>query len=79
MRRMMAALPSGGSNREFTFDWELQPDDYIWQAGHRIGLVVVSTDHYYTIRPDPGTELTLDPSASDIRLSVVGGAAALGF
>jgi X-Pro dipeptidyl-peptidase len=80
MRRMMAALPSGASNREYAFHWDLQPDDYyIWQPGHRIGLVVVSTDHDYTIRPDPGTELTLDPSASDIRVPIVGGAAALGF
>ena len=51
----------------------------MFAAGHRIGLVVVSTDHDYTLRPKPGTELTLDPSASDIRLPIVGGAAALGF
>jgi X-Pro dipeptidyl-peptidase len=65
--------------REYSFRWDLQPDDYIWQAGHRIGLVVVSTDYDYTIRPLPGTELTLDPSDSDIQLPIVGGAAALGF
>jgi X-Pro dipeptidyl-peptidase len=40
---------------------------------------VVSTDHDYTIRPLPGTELTLDPAASEVRLPIVGGAAALGF
>ena len=65
--------------REYSFRWDLQPDDYVWQAGHRIGLVVVSTDHDYTIRPDPGTELTLDPGDSDIRLPIVGGASAFGF
>ena len=65
--------------REYSFRWDLQPDDYIWQAGHRIGLVVVSTDHDYTIRPDPGTELTLDPDDSGIRLPIVGGASAFGF
>ena len=65
--------------REYSFRWDLQPDDYIWQAGHRIGLVVVSTDHDYTIRPDPGTELTLDPDNSDIQLPIVGGASAFGF
>ena len=41
--------------------WDLQPDDHVFTAGHRIGLVVVSTDHDYTIRPKPGTELTLAP------------------
>jgi len=65
--------------RAYDFRWDLQPDDYVWQAGHRIGLVVVSTDHDYTIRPRPGTELTLEPAASELRLPIVGGAAALGF
>ena len=41
--------------------WDLQPDDYVFPAGHRIGLVVLSTDHDYTIRPAPGTRLTLHP------------------
>jgi X-Pro dipeptidyl-peptidase len=65
--------------REYTFRWDLQPDDYVWQPGHRIGLVVVSTDHDYTLRPNPGTRLTLDPSESEVRLPIVGGASALGF
>jgi X-Pro dipeptidyl-peptidase len=59
--------------REYGFRWDLQPDDYVFRAGHRIGLVVVSTDHDYTIRPLPGTRLTLDPDESYLRLPVVGG------
>jgi X-Pro dipeptidyl-peptidase len=59
--------------------WDLQPDDYLFKAGRRIGLVVVSTDHDYTIRPDPGTLLALQPSKSRISLPVVGGQPALGF
>jgi X-Pro dipeptidyl-peptidase len=35
---------------------------------------VVSTDHDYTLRPRPGTRLTLDPRRSRIRLPLVGGA-----
>jgi X-Pro dipeptidyl-peptidase len=65
--------------REYAFRWDLQPDDYVWKAGHRIGLVVVSTDYDYTIRPLPGTELTLDPADSEVLLPIVGGASALGF
>lgn len=65
--------------RAYSFRWDLQPDDHVFAAGHRIGLVVVSTDHDYTLRPKPGTELTLDPAASDVQLPIVGGAAALGF
>ena len=37
----------------------------------------VSTDHDYTIRPKPGTRLTLDPGGSALSLPVVGGAGAL--
>jgi X-Pro dipeptidyl-peptidase len=59
---------------EYDLGFDLQPDDYVFPAGHRIGLVVVSTDHDYTIRPAPGTHLTLDPEHSDIRLPIVGGA-----
>jgi X-Pro dipeptidyl-peptidase len=65
--------------RAYALRWDLQPDDHVFAAGHRIGLVVVSTDHDYTLRPKPGTRLTLDPSGSSIRLPVVGGAAALGL
>jgi X-Pro dipeptidyl-peptidase len=65
--------------REYDFRWDLQPDDYVFKAGHRIGLVVVSTDFDYTLRPLPGTRLTLDPEDSAISLPVVGGSSALGF
>jgi X-Pro dipeptidyl-peptidase len=65
--------------RAYRFRWDLQPDDYVFPAGHRIGLVVVSTDHDYTIRPAPGTRLTLHPTDSLIRLPIVGGSGALGF
>jgi X-Pro dipeptidyl-peptidase len=63
----------------YRFRWDLQPDDYLFRAGHRIGLVVVSTDHDYTIRPAPGTRLTLHPAGSTISLPVVGGTRGLGF
>ena len=54
----------------YDFSWDLQPDDHVFPAGHRIGLVVVSTDHDYTIRPLPGTQAharpvtQLDPAAA---------------
>jgi X-Pro dipeptidyl-peptidase len=63
----------------YRFNWDLQPDDYVFKAGHRIGLVVVSTDHDYTIRPAPGTRLSLRPALSWVKLPVVGGRSALRF
>lgn len=41
--------------------------------GDRIGLVILSTDHGYTLRPLPGTHLTIDPAKSDLQLPVVVG------
>jgi X-Pro dipeptidyl-peptidase len=65
--------------KEYDFRFDLQPDDYRFPAGHRIGLVVVSTDHDYTLRPLPGTQLTLSPADSELTLPIVGGRRALGF
>jgi X-Pro dipeptidyl-peptidase len=65
--------------QEYTFDWDLQADDYVFPAGHRIGLVVVSTDMHYTLRPLPGTELTVFPAKSSVDLPIVGGRQGLGF
>ena len=65
--------------QEYTFGWNLEPDDYVFPAGHRIGLVVVSTDQQYTVRPNPGTQLTVNPAKSSVDLPVVNGAGGLRF
>ena len=64
-----------GTMYQLSFD--LQPKDSVIAAGRRIGLVVMSSDNEYTIRPAPGTQLTLDLAASSITLPVVGGGPAL--
>ena len=78
-RNSLSRSQSITQGREYELTWDLQPDDDVFKAGHRIGLVVVSTDYDYTIRPLPGTQLTLDPAGSAVRLPVVGGRSALGF
>ncbi|MET4156874.1 Xaa-Pro dipeptidyl-peptidase [Agromyces sp. PvR057] len=61
----------------YTFDFDFEPKDYVFSAGSRIGVVVMSSDFEYTVRPAPGTELTLQPSASTVHLPLVGGMGAL--
>jgi len=56
---------------EVTFD--LIPDDQIIPKGQQIGLMIFSSDKEYTLWPTPGTELTVDLSATSIELPVVGG------
>jgi X-Pro dipeptidyl-peptidase len=63
----------------YDFKWTLEPKDYIFQSGHRIGVVVFSSDQDYTLLPLGGTELRVAPKDSELRLPVVGGRAVLGF
>jgi len=43
------------AGRTYTFSWDLQPKDHVFEPGHRIGLVVVSTDRDHTLRYPAGT------------------------
>ena len=56
----------------YTLTFALQPKDAIVAAGRRLGLMVFSSDRQYTIRPEPGTQVTLDPAASTLTLPVIG-------
>ncbi len=58
-------------------EFALQPDDQIIPAGARIGLMIFSSDKFFTLHPDPGATLTVDLRATSIALPVVGGNAAL--
>lgn len=66
-----------GEFYELSFD--LQPDDQIIPAGQQLGLMIFSSDRDFTIWPEPGTELTVDLSGTQLTLPVVGGAEALKF
>lgn len=60
-------------NRDYTFTWDLQPDDYVFQPGSKIGLVLIASDYDYTIRPSAGTKITITPTKSELILPIVGG------
>jgi X-Pro dipeptidyl-peptidase len=62
---------------DYEIEFELQPHDYEFQAGSRIGLVVMSTDRLFTLRPPAGTKLMLDTRDSSAYLPIVGGARSL--
>lgn len=59
--------------REFTFTWEMQPDDFVFEAGDRLGIIILGSDYDYTIRPAAGTKITIDPERSHVTLPIVGG------
>jgi X-Pro dipeptidyl-peptidase len=58
--------------RQYRLHWNLQPKEYVLRAGHRIGVVLLSSDHDFTLRPDPGTRLTVTPFDSHITLPLTG-------
>ncbi len=60
-----------GEFRNVTFP--LQPDDQIIPAGTQIGLMIYSSDREFTIRPQPGTQLTVDLAGTSLELPIVGG------
>lgn len=59
--------------QDYTFQWDLQADDYLFKPGHRIGVVLISSDHDYTLRPTGGTKITVTPEKSRIVLPIAGG------
>jgi X-Pro dipeptidyl-peptidase len=61
----------------YDLSFDLQPTDQIIPAGARIGLMIFSSDREFTLRPDPGTELTIDLDGTALQLPVLGGEAAL--
>ncbi|MGP4108672.1 Xaa-Pro dipeptidyl-peptidase [Virgibacillus sp. L01] len=68
MSKSKALVP----NRQYTFDWDMQPDDYQFKTGHQIGIVIISSDNKYTIRPEAGTTISIDPERSHVTLPLVG-------
>ena len=55
-------------------DFDLQPKDVVVPAGRRLALMVLSSDREFTVRPAPGTQVTLDIAGSSLSIPVVGGA-----
>ncbi|HVQ97105.1 MAG TPA: Xaa-Pro dipeptidyl-peptidase [Mycobacteriales bacterium] len=63
--------------RSYRLDVLLQPKDYVLPAGHRFVLAVLSSDFDYTLRPRPGTRLTVTLAGTSLVLPAVGGRHAL--
>ena len=66
-----AARPSPVvEGREYRLRWATQPQDYVVEKGHRLGVVLISTDHDYTLRHPPGTRMTVRTGLSSVTLPV---------
>ncbi|MEE1754975.1 Xaa-Pro dipeptidyl-peptidase [Streptomyces sp. SP18CS02] len=56
--------------REYRLEWDMQPQDHVFGKGHRLGVVLISTDHDYTLRHPAGTRTTVRAGAARITLPV---------
>ncbi|GAA2288434.1 Xaa-Pro dipeptidyl-peptidase [Streptomyces kunmingensis] len=54
--------------REYRLRWSMQPEDYVFKAGRRLGVVLISTDHDYTLRYPAGTRMTVRAGAGELTL-----------
>jgi X-Pro dipeptidyl-peptidase len=60
--------------QKYDFNFPLLPDDFVFAAGHRIGVVIVGSFSGYGSQADQNrANITLDLQASRIDLPVVGG------
>jgi X-Pro dipeptidyl-peptidase len=61
----------------YTMTFPLQPDDQIILPGQQLAIMILSSDNGFTLRPAPGSELTIDLDGSSFTIPVVGGKATL--
>ena len=67
------------SGEFYDVEFRLQPTDKVVQPGQRLGLMIFSSDRLFTLRPQPGTEVTVDLGGTSLELPVVGGPLAMGI
>ncbi|WP_165975370.1 Xaa-Pro dipeptidyl-peptidase [Actinomadura rubrisoli] len=60
------------AGKDYTFSWPMQPYDYVFKPGHRIGLMLLATDHAYTLRYPAGTKVAVDLRGSTLTLPLTG-------
>jgi X-Pro dipeptidyl-peptidase len=61
------------TGKSYKLRFDFQPKDSVIPAGRRLGVMILSSDRDHTIRPAPGTELTMDLKKSELNLPIVGG------
>jgi X-Pro dipeptidyl-peptidase len=61
----------------YSLTFPLQADDQVILPGQQLAIMILSSDAGFTLRPAPGSTLTIDLDGSSFTLPVVGGLATL--
>ncbi|MGH3023237.1 MAG: Xaa-Pro dipeptidyl-peptidase [Gaiellaceae bacterium] len=72
-RQSPAVTEAIATGRSYKLTFDFQPKDSVLAAGRRLGVMILSSDRDHSIRPAPGTELTMNLKESKLRLPIVGG------
>ncbi|MBB6433645.1 X-Pro dipeptidyl-peptidase [Streptomyces candidus] len=56
--------------REYGLRWDMEPQEYVFKKGHRLGVVLISTDYDYTLRYPAGTTMSVRAGVSSVTLPV---------
>lgn len=56
------------AGRPYTFKWKLQSTDHVFAPGHRIGVVLISTERDHTLRYPAGTVVGVRPALSNLHI-----------
>ncbi|MDF2038315.1 Xaa-Pro dipeptidyl-peptidase [Cytobacillus oceanisediminis] len=65
--------------KNYKFEWDGLPEDYVFKEGHRIGIIIAGSDRRRTIPSTTGATFEVKLGQSFISLPVVGGKKAVGF
>ncbi|UOE56184.1 Xaa-Pro dipeptidyl-peptidase [Cytobacillus oceanisediminis] len=65
--------------KNYKFEWDVLPEDYVFKEGHRIGIIIAGSDRRRTIPSTTGATFEVKLGQSFISLPVVGGKKAVGF
>jgi X-Pro dipeptidyl-peptidase len=57
--------------QEYAFHWTLAPQDYVFKAGHRIGVVVAGSDPDNTVTDTNNATVTVNLDRSSVQLPLV--------
>jgi X-Pro dipeptidyl-peptidase len=61
----------------YTMTFPLEADDQLIVPGQQLAIMIFSSDAGFTLRPTPGSELTVDLDGSSVTLPIVGGKTAI--
>ena len=72
-RRSISSSEAVQAREKWQYRWDLQPQDHVFPAGHRIGVVLISTDREYTLRHAAGTKIAVQLGLGKVELPIVDG------